>query len=228
MSRQVTTVGDRFVVFDDFFEAEEFRAVREWAAAHPVEMRDSVIGESDGKAWRSATIGFTVDADEVPASLRGVVRAFGLPQVPWAAEDSSAVTGAVWRYPRGSALGWHDDAGGGRIGEFVCFLHPDWGGDWGGELVVLDKSADPADRTGPDGALSIPEFVGRSRSTMTLVAPLPNRVVFLKAGTAHTIKRVEEQWQGEPRLTFTGFVTNKEQSNRGRARLLLRTMASEG
>ena len=228
MSRQITSVGDRFVVFDGFFDEHEFRLAQEWAASTTVEMRDSVIGASDGEAWRSSTVGFSTDTTDIPAHLRTVVQAFAMPEVPWAAEASSTVTGAVWRYPRGSALGWHNDAGGGRIGEFVCFLHTAWGADWGGELVVLDKAADQDDRTGPDRTLSIAEFVGESRSTMTLIAPLPNRVVFLKAGTAHTIKRVEDQWQAEPRLTFTGFVTNKQQSNQGRARRLLQALVSEG
>ncbi|MCC3765509.1 2OG-Fe(II) oxygenase [Glycomyces sp. TRM65418] len=228
MNRQITSVGDRFVVFDDFFDDDELRFAREWATSISVEMRDSVIDATDGKAWRSSTVGFATDADDAPVHLRTVFQAFAMPEVPWAAEESSMVTGAVWRYPRGSALGWHNDAGGGRIGEFVCFLHPEWGGDWGGELVVLDKAADQSDRTGPDGTLSIPEFVSRSRSTMTLIAPVPNRVVFLRAGTAHTIKRVEDQWQAEPRLTFTGFVTNKAQSNQGRARRLLQALVSEG
>lgn len=228
MNRQITSLGDRFVVFDDFFDDDELRFARDWAASIPVEMRDSVIDASDGMAWRSSTVGFATDADDAPAHLRTVVQAFAMPEVPWAAEESSMVTGAVWRYPRRSALGWHNDAGGGRIGEFVCFLHTEWGADWGGELVVLDKAADQADRTGPDGTLSLTEFVGRNRSTMTLIPPLPNRVVFLRAGTAHTIKRVEDQWLAEPRLTFTGFVTNKARSNQGRARRLLQALASEG
>ncbi|MET8151126.1 2OG-Fe(II) oxygenase [Actinoplanes sp. NPDC049668] len=227
MSRQITSVGDRFVVFDDFFEDDQLQFAREWAESRPVELRDSVIGGTDGKAWRSSTVAVGTDSSEAPLHLRTVIEAFAIPEVPWTVEESSTVTGAVWRYPRGAALGWHNDAGGGRIGEFVCFLHSDWGADWGGELIVLDKAADHADRTGPDGTLSISEFVSRSRSTMTLIAPLPNRVVFLKAGTAHTIKRVEDQWQAKPRLTFTGFVTSKEQSNRGRARRLLQALALE-
>jgi len=81
--------------------------------------------------------------------------------------------------------------------------------------------------TATQRTLSISEFVSKARSTMTLIAPLPNRVVFLKAGTAHTIKRVEDQWQAEPRLTFTGFVTSKEQSNQARARRLLQALALE-
>jgi hypothetical protein len=228
MIRQPTFAGDRFAVFDDFFTADELAAARDWAEAVPVEMRDSVIDRADGKAWRSATVAFATDGDDAPPHLRTVVGAFDHPEVPWAATDSSNVTGAVWRYPRGSALGWHNDAGGGRIGEFVCFLHDAWGADWGGELVILDEPADQDDRTGPSGPLSITEFVERSRATMTLVPPRPNRVVFVQAGTAHTIKRVEDQWSGQPRTTFTGFVTNQEQSNLGRARLLLQALVTEG
>lgn len=228
MSKREITVGDRYAVIDNFFDDDQFRVAQEWARSMSGEVRDSVIDASDGRSWRSKTVAFNTNSNDAPSHLNAFVEAFKYSEVPWSAEESTSVKGAVWQYLSGSALGWHNDAGSGRIGEFVCFLHSEWGADWGGELVILDKPGHEADRTGPDGILTIPEFVEKNRTLMTLIPPVPNRVVFIKAGTAHTIKRVEDQWDSDPRLTFTGFVTNRNQSNDQRGRQLIRAFASEG
>lgn len=226
MTRRTTARGDRFVVVDDFFEPEELAGLRAWAATLDLEERPSVIDPGDGTAWRSSTVRVDDPTSGAPTGVASVVEAFAWSEVPWAAEDSTHVSGAVWRYPRGAALGWHNDAGRGRIGEFVCFLHGRWEADWGGELVVLDEPAEHVTLAGDGRTPSVRDFVRGSSGIATTIAPVPNRVAFLKAGTAHTIHRVDQRWSGELRTTFTGFVSQRLAADPEGARRLVRGLAS--
>jgi hypothetical protein len=60
--------------------------------------------------------------------------------MPDSVADLSLHGGGLFAYPRGSGLGRHQDAdvhprlGLARAWSAVLFVHPSWGGDWGGEL----------------------------------------------------------------------------------------------
>ncbi|MGN7249103.1 2OG-Fe(II) oxygenase [Janibacter anophelis] len=223
---EVTFKGHRFTVVDDFLPEDEFRQAQTWARSRQFQMKQSVIGERDGSSWRSSNIAFSGEGahdDATPAHLERIVEMFSQPHVPWEATNGDRVSSAIWKYPRGTRLGWHNDAGGGRVGEFVYFLHSEWQPDWGGELVVVDEPAENVSLTESASRQSIRHFVASGPGIATLVTPRPNRVIFVKSGTAHTIKRVEAEWSGEMRLTHTGFITSLEEINRQRARRLVET-----
>jgi hypothetical protein len=222
MSGDVVFEGRRFAVVDNFLDPPKLAAARGWALSLDMELRPSAIGVSDNGSWRSANFMHAYDSDDSVPHINNVLAEFSCDEVPWTARPDDRVSSAVWRYPVGSSLGWHNDWGGGRVGEFVLFLHPEWQPDWGGELVVLDEAAEHVSLTPRAGSVSIEEFVLNSRCMPTMVAPKPNRVVFLQAGTPHTVKRVEASWSGHERLTHTGFVASREAINRQRAGRLAR------
>jgi hypothetical protein len=224
MSGDVVFAGSRFVVVDNFLDSPTFAAAQDWAGNLGMEFRPSVIGGLDNGSWRSANFTHASDSDDAVPHIGSILAEFSRDEVPWTARSDDRVSSAVWRYPVGSSLGWHNDWGGGRVGEFVLFLHPEWHPNWGGELVILDEAAEHVRLAPRAGSVSIEEFVLNSKRLPTMVAPKPNRVVFVQAGTPHTVKRVEAAWGEHERLTHTGFVSSREAINRERAGRLARVV----
>jgi hypothetical protein len=207
MDKSPSFGGNRFTVFDDFFDPGELAEIRDWSDIHKLELKESVISNSDGKAWRSRTVVLDHSAASASPIFKSVLKAAKTSMFDGSSHDWEVLSAAVWRYPIGAALGWHNDAGRARVGEFVCFLHEEWSADWGGELVIIDEPAEHVSLDGAGGSTAITDFVSESSYPGTAVFPKPNRVVLLKAGTAHCIKRVEGSWSGRPRTTLTGFLS---------------------
>ena len=131
--------GEHFVVIDDFLPVEALARLREYADMTQHRDVDSVVdARIDGTALRSrgGVFGF---ADRVPAegpgealgAIKGAITAhpeiYGTPGTDW-----KVLSFAVWQYPAGTRLGWHNDAGNGRTGEFILYLHEHWRPSWGG------------------------------------------------------------------------------------------------
>jgi Rps23 Pro-64 3,4-dihydroxylase Tpa1-like proline 4-hydroxylase len=125
---------------------------------------------------------------------------FGKPKVDW-----QLSTFAFWQFPPGSRLSWHMDAGQGRTGEYILYLHERWEPSWGGELIILDRDL-LIDRTKSplDRQAIVENFVKTSPSLHVAVYPRPNRLVMMRARTCHYINRVEPT-AGDSRRTLTGF-----------------------
>jgi hypothetical protein len=96
----------------------------------------------DGTALRSlgGTLGF---ADQFRGESVGSGVAEAMSEIKRAAVSHPEIFGmagadwkvlsfALWQYPAGTRLGWHNDAGGGRTGEFILYLHDRWPPSWGG------------------------------------------------------------------------------------------------
>ncbi|GHJ48993.1 proline hydroxylase [Catellatospora sp. TT07R-123] len=224
MSGDVVYKGSRFSVVDNFLDAPTLAAARDWARSLEMEFRPSVIGGADNGSWRSANFSHASDSEDAVPHIGSVLAELTRDETPWMVRSDARASSAVWRYPKGSSLGWHNDWGGGRVGEFVLFLHPEWRPDWGGELVVLDEPAEHVSLTAKAGSISVEEYVLGSKGMPTMVAPKPNRIVFLQAGTPHTVKRVEASWGEHERLTHTGFVSSREAINRQRMDRLMRVV----
>ena len=107
---------------------------------------------------------------------------------PWTGFSSSA-----WTYPSGTGLEWHSDTG--WLAGYIYYMHPTWRASWGGELLVATDGA-PSSATRVE---SVCETGG------VFIYPRPNRLVLLRGGTLHCIKKVENAAASAARTSVSGF-----------------------
>ncbi len=114
-------------------------------------------------------------------------------------------------YPQGSGLRWHLD--GPRAAAFIYYAHPDWHPNWGGELLLSPGSGGedalpaPAASAG-DFSSFYSDFDARAllwRPEGGFVFPAPNRLVLIRGGTPHAIKRIEPAAGEAFRASIAGF-----------------------
>ncbi|MFF4248718.1 2OG-Fe(II) oxygenase [Streptomyces sp. NPDC001822] len=119
--------------------------------------------------------------------------------LPWTGrfgEDWHAFTSRPFLYPQGSGLAWHDDSGN-RAASYVYYAHPEWQPSWGAELLV---SPAPSEDLDPER-----RHAHLTRSPGQYVAPLPNRLVVIRSGVPHMIKKVEPHAGDRLRASVAGF-----------------------
>jgi hypothetical protein len=122
----------------------------------------------------------------------------------------------AYLYPAGSGLSWHNDRSG-TAGAYVYYIHPEWNSQWGGELLVLDDEPRPTPcvtRTLPSGGSKriMPALDNELESAYinergfgTFFLPKPNRLILMKSGVHHQIKKVEGAAGDHSRCSFAGF-----------------------
>ncbi|WAL72912.1 2OG-Fe(II) oxygenase [Kitasatospora sp. YST-16] len=222
---QVTQRGGRFVVVDDFLDAATLAELHRLMERSTFSEVDSVLyPETDGKAFRSRGT-YVRGGGQGEDGAAGRSKAFEriLQQVVaepgifgTAGQDWDRAGFTFWRYPAGSRLSWHNDAGGGRTGEFIVFLHEEWRASWGGELMILDEEPVTSVRDG-DFLAQMELQVRESASSPVAIVPRPNRLVLVKAGTVHQINRVDPT-AAAPRRTLTGFISKQTAESGAQAR----------
>jgi Rps23 Pro-64 3,4-dihydroxylase Tpa1-like proline 4-hydroxylase len=245
---RLTESGERYVVYDDFLSPSEFEhAASLMRRADLAETYSVISAERDGPAHRSRGMSFSARiGDEgtggrppafkaIAQAVRAEARLFGEAGVSW-----DKLTYTFWQYPAGSRLGWHNDAGRGRQGEFIVYLHPEWDISWGGELLLFDReprallemlgvSAETIEALSPQALLD--EILRTCEASPLAVLPRPNRLVMVKANTVHTVRRVDHTAGSHRRCTLTGFVyadehaENEAESARAAARNALLSVA---
>jgi hypothetical protein len=113
---------------------------------------------------------------------------------------------SAWVYQPGAGLEWHSDTG--RIAAYIYYVHPEWRSSWGGELLIA------ADRAPSSGAqVAEPSRCGDSKEAKesvcetggVFVYPRPNRLVILRGGIPHCIKKVEGATGKVFRASMSGF-----------------------
>ncbi|MDT0267446.1 2OG-Fe(II) oxygenase [Streptomyces sp. DSM 44915] len=227
---QITERGERYTVIDDFLddaELAELRRVMEHSKFSPaLNSATSVLTPEDGAAYRgrrtvvrSGASDQTANGD--PAAYGRIVRTitaedamFGTAQRDW-----NKLGFTFWNYPAGSRLGWHSDAGGGRQGSYILFLHDEWRASWGGETLVLDEDAThPRDGRDPK---DVEAWVREADRDLVAVLPRPNRLLLLQAGTPHQVNRVDPT-AALVRRSLTGHVWKKAEESGAAARDSLR------
>lgn len=93
-------------------------------------------------------------------------------------------------YPAGTKISWHNDYG--YSAAAIFYTHRFWDPNWGGELFIAKTSpefdngscVDSVDR---GGVIPVINQFGMGN----YIAPLPNRLVFTKGKTWHSINRVD-------------------------------------
>ncbi|MGQ4487583.1 2OG-Fe(II) oxygenase [Streptomyces sp. SAS_281] len=225
-----TQRGRRYIIVDDFLSAPDFAAAQDLMDRTPCTLRESVISTEDGPAFRSRGTRFGLDlgspgAGEQPQVYEELARAvrthahfYGEAGTEW-----DSLTFTFWKYPVGSRLGWHNDAGLGRQGEFILFLHDRWRPSWGGELKLIDEDPQPVpeeEAAENDLVLRMEARIERSPLSPIAIMPKPNRLVMVKSDTIHTIGRVDHTAGDKLRRTLTGFVSKSPKRERTRANAL--------
>lgn len=92
-------------------------------------------------------------------------------------------------YPTGTKISWHNDHG--YSGAAIFYTHRFWDPNWGGELFIA--------KTSKDSHYYSPDSIDRTSLIPLLnnygmgsyISPLPNRMVFTKGSTWHSINRVD-------------------------------------
>lgn len=237
-----TFADDRYAVFDDFLSPVDRAGVWRFVQAQRYERVhahgwDPVWQLHDGEPLGSAVVSSAPDAHlDYAAKVPGSPALHAYPtrtEIDRLFEEVSlsapmfsrwiGARGADWHvftaraflYPKLTGLGWHNDAAV-FTGAFAYYAHPEWNCQWGGELFVarLAKGRTGLPRTG--SALDRRE---ESRlldevSAGDYLAPKPNRLVILRAGTPHRINMVHPAAGMHVRSSIAGF--------------FLRTTASRG
>ncbi|RQR40635.1 2OG-Fe(II) oxygenase [Burkholderia sp. Bp9142] len=214
--RRASSCGERYWIIDDFLSVDEFAALKETMCNAKYTRIASVVSPAlDGFALRSSGKVLAHDTHAPPgdpdAPIASILRAVrDTPTVYGrAGEDWTIVSFAFWQYPPGARLGWHNDTGEGRCGEFVLYLHEEWGPSWGGELMLLDRDLGVGASASGNPAFALEAALNQSQSELTAIVPRPNRLVMIKAGTAHFINRVDASAGDARRCSLTGFASKR-------------------
>lgn len=125
---------------------------------------------------------------------------------PWTGFSLSA-----WVYRPGAGLEWHSDTG--WLAGYIYYMHPVWRSSWGGELLVA--ASDTPSPSGGGAALSPPDesrgaVEAVCRSGGAFIYPRPNRLVLLRGGTWHCVKKVESAAGKAFRASVSGFLFNTD------------------
>jgi Rps23 Pro-64 3,4-dihydroxylase Tpa1-like proline 4-hydroxylase len=123
-------------------------------------------------------------------------------------------------YNANSGLSWHQDSHLAISGAYSFYCHKHWNVGWGGELLI-DKFdnvdfALPLREKYEGGTATIGCHIDNtpmSENLMqqglgTFIQPRPNRLVVLKKGILHTIKKVDSAAGSNLRMTLQGFFMN--------------------
>ncbi|MEU1467089.1 2OG-Fe(II) oxygenase [Streptomyces sp. NPDC005761] len=217
--------GKRFIIIDDFLSEPDFSAAQGLMERATFTRRESVISDEDGPAFRSKGVRFKEELgslevggrpkayEELGRAVRARSDFFGEASTDW-----NRIAFAFWKYPAGSRLGWHNDAGRGRKGEFILFLHDRWRPSWGGELKLIDEEPQPSDAAEDaesDLVLRMERRIERSTTSPVAIVPRPNRLVLVKSDTVHTIGRVDPTAGDTLRRSLTGFVSLSPERSAG-------------
>jgi hypothetical protein len=128
---------------------------------------------------------------------------------PIAVEPWTGFSASAWVYRPGAGLEWHSDTG--RLAAYIYYMHPAWRSSWGGELLVAadDSSSSgvtAAALSSSDNSRSAVEAVCRTGGVF--IYPRPNRLVLLRGGTLHCVKKVESAAGNAVRASVSGFFFN--------------------
>jgi len=255
---RTTLECSQFVVFDDVMSKRELEEMWRYlqfvslAGVDSVYDQDSPWPISDGRPLT----GETVVAVAEPAGLRrradreappDPAHPTGtaldcvfekllslLPQVEaWVGkrgEDWNRISATPYVYPSGTALSWHAD-GSPFTGAFTFYAHPVWKAQWGGELLVADRSrklsysgsATPAPHSIEEklsyrfDKRAMNEHLSRPGVGHFIMA-IPNRLVVLAGGNPHKVARVDPSAGDRVRTTVSGFFLRDKTTVRSRKR----------
>jgi 2OG-Fe(II) oxygenase superfamily len=211
-----------YAIADDFLSPQEHSTLwdafqetirtpagtADWNRAYRLMDGDAPVS-SAFSARRPSLQDDTVDGSRGPAALRlfseKLLALMAGERAPISIDPWTGFSQSPWIYRSGAGLEWHSDTG--WLGAYIYYLHPLWRSSWGGELLVADGDMPPPDR---DGSRRAVEAVCRSGGVF--IYPHPNRLVLLRGGTYHCIKKVESAAGDAFRASVSGFFFNTDRS----------------
>jgi hypothetical protein len=170
-----------YAVIDDFLTPQQHRAL--WTA-----FQERIASPTAAPDWNRFYQAVDGVADDEAVPLLGVFSAklfasMRADPLPIAMDPWSGFSLSPWVYRAGMGLNWHSDAA--YLGSYIYYAHPTWDSSWGGDLLVA-----------PDGAPSAGDVS---------IDPRPNRLVLLRGGTLHCIRKVESAVGATFRASLSGF-----------------------
>lgn len=116
---------------------------------------------------------------------------------------------ATYLYRAGWGLSWHDDAGP-YCGAFAFYIHDEWRGNWGGELMILPeerlyKAEGNSIDLGYKQGGGFGESAHVAQGIGEFIMPLPNRIVFMSKALIHSINKVAPHAGENMRFSVSGF-----------------------
>lgn len=118
---------------------------------------------------------------------------------------------SAYLYRAGWGLPWHEDIGenGEYVGAFSYYMHKEWRGNWGGELMILNDERRHVCDNGIDLAflqgtgLAAPSKVEGGIGAFIL--PKPNRIVVMRPKVLHSVNSVSALAGENMRFSLAGF-----------------------
>lgn len=142
---------------------------------------------------------------------------------PWIGErniDWKFFFARAYLYPQHTGLAWHDDYTG-VSGAFIYYVHPVWNVSWGGELMIADPSTRNMSRPktklyGSSDEVVLGPYMDNESDNKKLleigvghfVHPKPNRIILVKSGVQHMVKKVDAAAGDRCRSSIAGFFLN--------------------
>ncbi|MFF9352035.1 2OG-Fe(II) oxygenase [Streptomyces sp. NPDC014734] len=209
---------DDFAIFDDFLPSADLAEIQNYFRSgrftyvKSLRSRSSVFGHLDGdpltgpsvfhhfpeppKGSKAYPAGNAMDrmVEHIENEAERLSRWSGKKEEHW-----DFFTCTPYLYPLGAGLSWHDDIKGGKTASYTFYAHDEWKDSWGAELLVSGGGTLRTDKGNPKESGGFGHYI----------APLPNRLVIIKAGTPHTVKRVEINAGENIRASLTGFFMKK-------------------
>jgi hypothetical protein len=229
MSGNITHCNDNFCVIDNFLPSEIFHEVHEsvkrekffyensleWNTVwHPLNGNSLITGLKSFGETGMPSLRYPTGApiDRFIETIEKSKHEFEHLLLPTEPEDDSLkFTAAGFLYRAGWGLPWHIDHGNlSYRGAFAYYLHENWRGNWGGELMISPEPRRYSPQKG-DIDLGFRQGVGFvepahiSEGIGTFIMPKPNRIVFLKQGILHAINAVSPLAGENMRFSIAGF-----------------------
>lgn len=198
-----------YAIRENFFYQNSFEWTHGW---HPLNGQALLTShKSYGKTNKAGPIyptGTPYDAffDRIAGHSEKITEFLGI-----SAEQFNFIVSA-FLYRSGWGIPWHEDLGeeGEYNGALIYYLHKEWRGNWGGELMVLaeDRYEQPS-----EGSIDLAFIQGtglRSPSHVTggvgtFILPKPNRLVVMRPGLVHSVNSVSPLAGEAMRFSLAGF-----------------------
>lgn len=226
---RITFNDPNYCVIDDFLDDESFFALHEsvktekffyensleWNTVwHPLNGNSLITGLKSYGDTGMPSVQYPLDKpiDRFMEAIVDAQSSFERLLLPAEQENAELrFTTAGFLYRAGWNLPWHIDHGNQNYrGAFAYYLHENWRGNWGGELMI---SGEERKFEGQDGDIDLgfrqgvgfpaPAFV--TDGVGTFIMPKPNRIVFLRQGVLHAINAVSPLAGENMRFSLAGF-----------------------
>jgi hypothetical protein len=220
-------VDRAYAIIDDFLSPQEHQALwdafqetivppadtREWNRVYQLTDGEERV-DSKYAARRPSLRDATPSASPGPPALRLFSEKLSMlltgDQPPISVERWTDFSASPWVYRAGAGLEWHADTG--RVAAYIYYVHPVWRSAWGGELLVATDDGSSSVTM----ASSQPEKRDVEAVCTTggvFVYPRPNRLVLLRGGILHCVKKVERAAGEAFRASVSGFFFNTDKSS---------------